>query len=176
LEEVSRLANGVVFLQDGHVTAAGSVFDILTDLGLAELTGGAPYGAVMETSVSRHLAEHGLSILAFAGGELVVPLMHKPVGTWLRTHIRAEDVMLAREEPRAISANNVLPVKILAFHESPPAHVDVRLSCGQSALVARITRASFVRLALKPDEDIFAIVKSVTVAPQVEMAASGRHS
>jgi molybdate transport system ATP-binding protein len=174
LDEVSRVANDVVLLREGRVIASGSVFDVLTGLELAEV-GGAPYGAIIETSVTRHLPQHGLSVLAFAGGELLVPLLEKPLGMRLRTRIRAEDVMLAREEPRAISANNVLPVKISAFRERPPAHVDVRLSCGETVLIARVTRASFGRLALKADEDLFAIVKSVTVAPQVELAVSADH-
>jgi molybdate transport system ATP-binding protein len=170
LEEVSRLANNIVFIREGRVIATGSVFDVLTDLELSQVTGGAPYGAVIETMVSRHLAADGLSILAFSGGELTVPLLERTIGTRLRTHIRAEDVMIAREAPRAISANNVLPANISAFREGSPAHVDIRLSCGATVLVARITRASFLRLELKPDEQVFAIVKSVTVAPQIELS------
>jgi molybdate transport system ATP-binding protein len=169
LDEVSRLATDIVFLREGRVIAAGSIFDVLTDLQLPDLTGSAPYGAVIETTVSRHLPGERLSVLAFAGGELSVPLLQKPTGTRLRTHIRAEDIMLAREEPRAISANNVLPAKISAFRERPPAHVDVRLVCRETVLIARITHASFVRLALQADEKVFAIVKSVTVVPQVEL-------
>jgi molybdate transport system ATP-binding protein len=173
LDEVSRLANDVVLIREGRLTASGSVFDVLTDLELPD-AGGAPYGAIIETRIARHLPQDGLSVLAFAGGELSIPLLNKPVGMRLRTHIRAEDVMLAREEPRAISANNVLPVQISAFRERPPAHVDVRLSCGDAVLIARITRASFRRLQLKSDEAIFAIVKSVTVAPQVEFLSAGQ--
>lgn len=172
LDEISRLANDVVLLREGRVIATGSVFDVLTDLQLTEVTRGAPYGAVLETRVARHLPLDGLSVLAFSGGELWVPSLDKAVGIRLRTHIRAEDVIIARDEPRAISANNLLRVKITAFRENSPAHMDVRLLCGPTVLVAHITRASFVRLALQVNDEVIAIVKSVTVAPQVELAVS----
>jgi molybdate transport system ATP-binding protein len=167
LDEVSRLAQQIVILKQGGVAANGSIFDVLTDLRLPDFTGASPYGAVIETTVTRHIEASGLTILAFAGGELVVPLMDRLVETRLRTHVRAEDVMIAREEPRAISANNVLPTTIDGLRESTPEHVDLRLLCGSTALIARITRASWARLELQQGMPVFAIVKSVTVAPQI---------
>ena len=74
--------------------------------------------------------------------------------------------MLAREEPMAISANNVLRVCIQAVEQIDATHSDVQLVCGTDRLVSRITRASLNRLELAPDMDIFAVVKSVTVDPQ----------
>ena len=166
LDEVSRLANDIVILQQGRVVACGSVFDVLTDPELTDFTGGSPYGTLLQTRILRRLERDGLTILSFPGGELAVPLMDGPIGQSLRTHIRAEDVMLAREEPRAISANNVLPVIITAIRPAASGHVDVRLLCRETALVARITRASCARLELAEGMPLFAIIKSVTVSPQ----------
>ena len=167
LEEVSRLANDLVILRNGHVEVMGPVFDVLTDLRLPDFTGGSPYGAVLETMVLRHAPQDGLTVLAFPGGDLTVPKLQQPEGTRLRTHIRAEDVMLARERPVAISANNILPAMVSGMRASDDVHVDVRLKCGESSIVARITRASAARLELQDGMEIFAIVKSVTVAPQI---------
>jgi len=167
LDEVSRLAQKIVILNQGRVAASGTIFDVLTDLRLPDFTGPSPYGAVIETTVARHIASSGLTVLAFAGGELLVPRMEHAIGARLRTHIRAEDVMIAREEPRAISANNVLPAIIGDLRESTPEHVDLRLLCGATPLIARITRASSRRLELDKGLPVFAIVKSVTVAPQI---------
>jgi molybdate transport system ATP-binding protein len=167
LDEVSRLAQEIVILRGGHIAASGNIFDVLTDLRLPDLTGASPYGTVIETTVTRHAEREGLTILAFAGGELVVPLTECTAGTRLRTHIRAEDVMIGLEEPRSISANNALVVTIDGVRESTPEHVDLRLICGATPLIARITRASCARLQLRQGAQVFAIVKSVTVAPQV---------
>ena len=75
--------------------------------------------------------------------------------------------MLALEEPKAVSANNVLPARIIAVEAQGAAHANIQLACGEAKLVARITQASLVRLDLKPGRDVFAIVKSVTVDPQI---------
>ena len=163
LEEVARLADTIVLLGAGRVLASGPLFDLLTDLQFGELSGGSPYGTVLEARVARHLVEDGLSLLAFAGGELTVATLSRTEGSRVRIHIRAEDIILAQERPQAISANNILPATIVALRDSTPQHVDVRLGCGKTHFVARITRASCKRLELCEGQSVFAIVKSVTV-------------
>jgi molybdate transport system ATP-binding protein len=170
LDEVSRLADTLVFVKRGRVEASGPVFQMLSDLALPDLSGGSPYGAVLETRIEKHLPQEGLSRLCFAGGFLTVPLLSKPEGTRLRTRLRAEDIILSREEPRSISANNVLPAVIAGIRESTPLHADIQLVCGPTRLVARITRASCERLQLCEGLEVFAIVKSVMVAAAGERA------
>jgi molybdate transport system ATP-binding protein len=159
VDEVARLADGIVAIRDGRVEAQGSVFDLLTTLdgGIATL------GAVLDARVQAHRTEEGLSILYFDGGQLVVSQIAHAAGKRVRVRVRAEDIMLAREEPRAISANNVLPAVVSALRDAGGAQADVQLACGPTPLVARITRASVARLALAPGMPVFAIIKSVIV-------------
>lgn len=161
LDEVTRLADSVVVLRDGRVAASGPIFDLMSDLEFAFASGVDCYGAVLDAKVKAH-REDGLSVLAFDGGELIVSRIAKAPGARLRVRIRAEDIMLALEEPRAISANNVIPATISAIRESA-GHADVQLTAGRAKLVARITPASLKRLSLATGMKIFAIVKSVTV-------------
>jgi len=161
LDEVTRLADFVVVMREGRIAASGPVFDLMSDLEFARASGVEAHGAVLEANIKEHRAD-GLSALAFAGGDLIVSRIAKPPGTRLRVRIRAEDIMLALEEPRAISANNVIPATIAAIRETA-AHADVQLAAGDAKLVARITPASLKRLALAPGMQLFAIVKSVTV-------------
>jgi molybdate transport system ATP-binding protein len=164
LDEVARLADDVIVLQNGRVAAQGPVFDMLAGLEISELTGAPSYGAVIDTEVAQH--RDGLSILAFDGGTLIVPLLTNGIGSRLRVRIHAEDVMLALEEPRGISANNVLRCTISAIRLTDASHAEVQLVCGGARLLARITRASANRLALAPDMTVFAVTKSVIVDPQ----------
>ena len=165
LDEVARLADEVIVLRTGRIVAQGPVFDMLASLEFSDVTGAPAYGAVIDTRVAAHRAD-GLSVLSFDGGELIVPLLPVPVGTPLRVRIRAEDVMLAIEEPHGISANNIVRGTVTAIRETGPSHADVQLLCGRARLLARITRASVHRLALVPGSTVFAIAKSVIVDPR----------
>ena len=165
LDEVTRLADRVILLNEGQVAAEGTVFDLLGDLDFSAAAGTPPYGAVFEVTVED--TQGGLTRLSFAGGTLVVGRLAREKGARLRVRIRAEDVMLAREEPRAISANNVLAATIAAIHTGPDGEADVQLDCSGAKLVARITAASVKRLALQPGTAVFAIIKSVTVDSQI---------
>ena len=164
LDEVARLADEIVVIRDGRVTAQGSTFELLTDIdGIA---GVPPLGAVFDATVVEHQAD-GLSRLAFDGGVLFVPALPQSPGMRVRVRLRAEDLMLALEEPHGISANNVLACTIRAVRAVGD-HVDVQLACGATRLVSRITAASAARLGLAPAQAVYAVVKAVTVAREAE--------
>jgi len=162
VDEVLRLANDVVLLRDGRVVGTGSVFQFAC----GEIGSAAASGGVIEARIAAH-RDDGLSELSFDGGAIFVARVNRAIGSVLRIRIRAEDVMLAREEPRAISANNVLPAEILEIREASPSQADIVLRCGSAHFAARITRASLSRLALAPGQQVFAIIKSVTIDPQI---------
>ncbi len=163
LEEVARLADMVVVLRDGRVVAQGSTFDLLPDLEFAGLTGGQPVGAIIAAKVAAEPGADGLTELAFDGGRLFVTHLDRPAGTAVRVRFKAEDVMLARVIPGAISANNVLSATVVAMRITGDVHADVQLTVGNVKIASRITRASLERLAIRPGISVFAIIKSVTV-------------
>jgi molybdate transport system ATP-binding protein len=165
VEEVSRLADHVIVVREGRVAAQGTAFDLVSDLAFSTLAGTPAYGAVLEASISAQ-QDSGLTALSFDGGTLLIPRIDRPAGTRLRVRLRAEDIMLAREEPGAISANNVLLATVAAVGATANAAVDIQLRCGGTKLVARITRASQERLGIAPGHALYAIVKSVIVDPR----------
>jgi molybdate transport system ATP-binding protein len=170
IEEVSRLAESLIVLHDGRIAASGSVFDLLSDPELSPVM--PTHGAVFPATVLEHRSD-GLTALAFDGGVILVPQVAREPRSKLRVRIAADDVVLARERPEAISANNVWPVQVGPAHAQSATHADVRVGCGGVNFVARITRASFERLALKEGEKIFAIIKSAAVDPQTGALLNG---
>ena len=161
LDDVSRLADDIVVVKRGRVAVQGSVFDLLTALELSQLAGAPPLGAVIGATIAAH-RDDGLTALSFDGGTILVSRLDAAVGVAVRLRVRAEEIMLALEEPRGISANNVLPATVVAIREAG-GHADVQLACGATRLVARITQASAARLGLTAGKPVHAIVKSVTV-------------
>jgi molybdate transport system ATP-binding protein len=161
LDEVTRLADRMVVLSEGRVVAEGSLFDVTARLDLFSGKHLLP-GAVLEAEIAGHDAAHGLTELAFDGEILVVPRIARAIGDRVRIRIDADDVMLALTKPEGISANNVLSAVVAAIREDGP-NADVQLRLRSALLVARITRRSLERLALKPGTGVFALIKSVTV-------------
>lgn len=156
VDEVARLADRVVRLEAGRLAAEGPVFDMLTGLH----AGLPPLGAVLAVTVAGRRAD-GLAELAFDGG-VILAATAQAGGARLRLRIAAEDILVARQKPLEISANNILPVTVTALAESGEL-CDVELACGAAKLVARITAASAKRLELAAGLAAYAVIKSVTL-------------
>lgn len=161
LDEVVQLAERMVVIERGRILAEGSLFEVTQRLDLIAGKELLP-GAVLEARVAGHDEAHGLTELALGDELLVVPSIPKRKGETVRIRIDAPDVMLALSRPEAVSANNILPAVVAAIGECG-AHADVQLQLRDARLIARITRRSLERLALKPGTQVFAVIKSVTV-------------
>lgn len=162
MDEVARLADQIIVLHEGRVIAEGSLFDVTSNLDL--IGGGAQLpGSVLEATVNGHDQAHALSELNISGETIVVPALNRNIGATVRLRIDAQDVMLALSKPEGISANNVLPATISEIRAGSGPYEDVLLSLGKARIIARITRRSAERLKLEKGQEIFAVIKSVTV-------------
>lgn len=163
IDEVTRLADQIVVLNKGKVAAEGDVTEVMARLDLFPLTGRFEAGAVVDAVITGHDPQDHLTEVAFDGGRLWLPAMDDAVGTKVRFRIRARDVMLALEEPGAISANNILRGTVSELRHDAGAYVDVQVACGATPLLARITHRSQKRLGIAPGREVYVIVKSINL-------------
>ena len=163
--EVARLATTVVLLEAGRVVAAGPAAEVLADPAMAPVMGLREAGAMI---TARLVGQDGDGLTRFetGGGPLWLPQVGAAKGSVLRLRILAQDVMLAVERPRGISALNVLSGRVeeVRMGEGPGAMVRVRV--GEEVLLARITRRSVGALDLAPGKPVFAVLKAVSVAQE----------
>jgi len=161
--EVARLARHVVVLQNGRVVRAGTTAEVLG--GIDAVPHGHPEeaGAILDTRIVHQHAD-GLTELAFSGGALHLPRIDGVVGAMVRVRVPARDVMLAMEEPKAISALNLLPAIIEEIKVGQGPGALVRLRCGGDHLLARVTRRSMTALGLAVGKPCFAVIKSVALS------------
>ena len=165
MAEVARLADTLVVLDAGQVVAAGPAQDILSDPALVPHLGVQNAGAVLPGTLMQQDAGDGLSMVAVPGAHLLVPRVDAQTGAALRLRIPATDVMLATDKPKSLSALNILPAQVTAIEEGRGPGVMVRLSVGEAAILARITQRSAKAMALGPGSSVYAILKTVSVAP-----------
>ena len=162
MAEVTRLASDIVILDGGKVAAAGPIADVMLRTDLLPREDQAEGGALLDMEVAGQDAAFEISLLRSAAGEIRVPGLHRAIGARVRLRVRARDVMLALERPRAISGLNVLTGRVLSLGVPHGAHVDVTVDCNGQSILARITRFSAQTLGIQPGLQVFAIVKSVS--------------
>ncbi|MDF1722154.1 MAG: molybdenum ABC transporter ATP-binding protein [Minwuia sp.] len=163
LDEVTRLADHMVVLDQGKVAASDDIYAVTSRIDLFPLTGRFEAGSVLPGNVAEHDRDHHLTAVTIAGGHLWVPQIDRPVGAPVRVRVRARDVMLATALPTGLSANNVISGTIAAIRRDEGAYLDVQIACATDRLVARITHRSLARLELAEGQPVHAVIKSVTV-------------
>jgi molybdate transport system ATP-binding protein len=170
LDDVARLADEIVVVNEGRSVAAGPVDQILSRLDLLPLTGQSEPMSVVTAQVLHHDTEGGLTELGFNGGKLWVAQIAAAPGTHVRLRIAARDVMLATRPPEAVSATNMIPGHIAEIRSGPGPYCDIRLDCRGTILLARITRRSAERLGLGLGHEVIAVIKSVNANRQAGAA------
>jgi molybdate transport system ATP-binding protein len=163
IAEVARLASTVVLLSEGVVAAVGPTAEVMHRIDLFPLTGRAEAGALIEATVESHDERFGLTELRSRAGVWRLARIDAAVGTRLRLHVRARDVMLAKTAPTDLSALNVLAGVVAEMKAGEGPIVEIRLDCSGEPLLARLTRYSVERLALAPGTPVYALVKSVAM-------------
>jgi len=163
MAEVTRLADRMLVLSHGRISAYGPVADVLKRLDLSPETGRFEAGAVLTATVTAHDDAYQLTILDHAGQQIEAPRTELAVGAHVRLRVRARDVMLATQRPSGISARNVLRGTISEIAEEPDtAYAETLIDIAGACLRARVTRKTVAELGLAPGAPVYAIIKAIS--------------
>ena len=160
IDEICRLSDHLLILDNGKITAEGGLQDTLARIDVPQL-GGRNAGAVINATQQRYDSEFDLTLFSFSGGEVWVPGRHDSQSVRLR--INASDISISRVAAESSTILNSLPAIIEATAAESTATSFVQLRLGDEVLVARITRRSLQQLQLQVGDAVYAQVKSVTV-------------
>jgi molybdate transport system ATP-binding protein len=163
LDEVARLADHLVILSKGKVAATGSIFDVLADPANVPLLGVRQAGAVLRATVIEHGTD-GISTLHVNAGEIELPGVVAPVGTRVRLHVLAQDVILSRKRPKGLSSVNILPVTIKNIRTGDGPGAAISLDAAGDQLLARVTARAVQDLELSKGTHCFAVIKATSIA------------
>jgi molybdate transport system ATP-binding protein len=160
LDEVARLADQMLLIQAGRVTASGDVNELLTRLDLP-MAHGREAGAVIRATVGLQDPVDQLTRLEFGGGQIWMPRVELAVGATVRLRILSRDVTLVLQPSADSSILSSFPVRVLDIAEGGPAEVIVRLLAGQETLLTRVSKRSRRLLELQAGRQLYAQVRSV---------------
>jgi len=163
VDEVARLADTLVVMNAGRIQANGPVAEVLTQADLpvvlGEDAGALLTGIVLSIDTPWHLAQVG-----FAGGALWVRDSGLQVGQTVRLRVLARDVSVTLAEATQTSIQNHVPCVVDAITpEAHPSQILLRLRCGDSVLLARVTARGAHELGLQVGMPVWAQVKSVAL-------------
>ena len=185
IDELSRLADWVVVLDQGRVVANGSLADVLTALDSPMQLDDA--GVVLETTIRSREAQWALMRVSFIGGELLLADNGRAEGETLRVRVDARDISLTLSQHTDTSILNALPATVIEISAFPSQDaVLVKLGLGHQSIAAldeskamdeqseasrdssemllsRITRRSADYLELAVGSQVWAQIKSVAV-------------
>ncbi len=161
-DEVARLADHLVLLDQGQVVASGPLNEVLGRIDLPSAFADDA-GVVIETSVAAH-EEDELTRLEFPGGRIFVSRRPEAPGSRLRCRIHARDVSLTLMAPLQTSILNCVNATVVDLAATDtPGHVLVRLTVAGAPLLARITKRSADKLHIRPGLALLAQIKAVAL-------------
>jgi molybdate transport system ATP-binding protein len=157
--EVFALGERVLLLDHGRVVADGTPDAVMTapaEDPIAQLVG---YENVFDARVIRGNDESGTMECQIDGGvEIEVPLFAATPGSALTLAVRAGDILLANEQPRGLSARNVIrgSIRSLRFEGRT---VVAEVEAGRTFEV-HVTPGAVQTLGLAPATQVWLVIKT----------------
>lgn len=160
IDEICRLSDHLLVLDDGKVVAEGELQQVLAMTNLPQLAG-QNAGAVVHAVQAEYDDKDDLTAFDFPGGRLWAPGRY--ASSKVRLRVRASDVSLSLRKAESSTILNILPAEVVNIEAESAATLLLSLQLGETGLVARITRRSSRALNLRIGDRVFAQIKSVTV-------------
>jgi len=160
-EEVYSLGDEIIMLVGGRIVAQGRPHEVMHAPRLETVAHLSGFENIFDVTVVALNESRGTMTcrLANAEVELETPLVRAEIGTHLRVGIRAGDLLLATENPRGLSARNILPGTIRRLVQRDVI-VAALVTCGGTGFEVHLTLASRDALQLSPGQSVWVVVKT----------------
>ncbi|TCV08929.1 molybdate transport system ATP-binding protein [Samsonia erythrinae] len=160
LEEMVRLADRVLVLDNGKVKAQGLLEEVWASSALRAWFD--EQSSILNAQVLTQHAHYAMTALALGDQRLWVGKTGLPQGAMLRIRVNAADVSLVLQPPEKSSIRNVLHASVVECLDVD-GQIEVKLAVGQQILWSRITPWARDDLALYPGQPLYAQIKSVSI-------------
>ncbi|KGD79238.1 molybdenum ABC transporter ATP-binding protein ModC [Pantoea vagans] len=164
LDEILHLADNVLVLDAGRVKAFGPLERVWSSSAMRPWLPVSELTSVLRVQVLEQHPDYPMTALSLGDQHIWVSRVNQPVKTPLRIRIASSDVSLALQPPQHTSIRNILPAQVVELLEVGD-QVEVKLRIGISELWARITPWARDELGIRPEQWLYAQIKSVSVTP-----------
>ncbi len=170
MREIERLADHMILINQGTVTASGPLIELLSDpsLPLAHMDQTA---AILTGEIIRFRQDDQLTEIKAGGQLFLIPGEIAAVGEKRRLRIAASDVSLSAKRPSETTILNILPANITAVTPLDDSRVTLFLQIGHKKhhiLIARISSLSMRKFDFKPGQSVYAQIKGVSMMERAQ--------
>ncbi len=174
LDEITRLADHLVIMNEGRLVVGGPLLDMLSRLDL-DVNRQENSAVVLNTTIVKHDNYYGLTQLSLgvdlnlgnaglsAKTQLSVGRLYGEYGDVVRVRIPCRDVSIALERPRHSSILNILFGVITDIELVDGSRAIVKTEVLGQSILARITRKSLEYLVLEKGKSVYLQIKTVAL-------------
>jgi molybdate transport system ATP-binding protein len=162
LDEVIKIADRVLLIENGSVVKLGPVEKLLCQLDLSLLQGDQS-SALLYGIIDHHEADLGITCIQCDGQKIYLPLQQEQGSTKIRIKISAKDVSLTKVRSEDTSILNILNAQIYEIKMLDQFQVMIKLKLDHQFILSKITKKSLINLNLKVGDNIFVQIKSVVL-------------
>ncbi|WP_102305332.1 molybdenum ABC transporter ATP-binding protein ModC [Vibrio cyclitrophicus] len=169
LNEILRLANHLVIIEQGKVISSGVTEEVWASRAMQPWQSFSEQSSLFEATLAEHNDDYALSRLMLGKStSLWVQKVSSEIGASVRLQVRANDVSIALEQPQRTSIRNILPVTIRSVEthqqgsnkQSVAVELELEPGC---YLWATITLWALDELNLEIGQQVYAQIKGVSV-------------
>ncbi len=159
LSNVLNFADAVVILKDGKSSGYGPPYALLDKMAAPPLVSREDIPNIFEVTVAAHQS-NGVTVAATGDLKFLLPHLTSAIGEKLLLNIPAAEIILAVEEPKNLSASNILSGVITDIRYLGE-RVLVEVQAGKKFTV-EIVPATVERLSLRSGKPVFLIIKATS--------------
>ncbi|MCG7587903.1 molybdenum ABC transporter ATP-binding protein ModC [Photobacterium sp. OFAV2-7] len=165
LDEILRLADHMVMINQGKVVVAGNVNSVWGSPEMRPWLPAKEQSSLISARVNHTHPDYALTqVMLNHDACLWVSKLNRLRGEWVRVRIHSNDVSITKAKPEKTSIRNILTArvdKLLSVDEEEK--VAVRLRVGEAQIWANLTLWAADELNIKVGDEVFAQIKGVSV-------------
>lgn len=162
-DEIARLAEHLILMERGRITAYGELGEVLGRVD-SPLSASDQAFSVIRCTITSHDLPFLTTVESRGGARFQVPRQFLRDNSEVRLRIRARDVSLCLQPARGTSILNVLPATVVTLAKGlEQGSRTVKLDVAGDSLLAQISEHSTQVLQLQPGKAVYAQIKSVSL-------------
>jgi molybdate transport system ATP-binding protein len=158
-EEVFSMGKYVIALDNGRVVFAGTPREVFSGHRHEAIAEWGGTENVFSGTIQALHETQGTMTFRTGSTDLEVPLGRRKVNDWVRVGVSASDILLASQEPRGLSARNVISGTIQSI-EQRDATMIVKVDCRGTTFEAHLTPGAIDSLRLQKGSAVWVVIKT----------------